>query len=63
VFSLRTVKRKVTKGRVTLRLAIPRPARRALADGRRARVRVVVTARSATGAKLATGRRTIALRR
>ncbi len=67
VFSLRAVKRKVTKGRVTLRLAIPRPARRAarraLADGRRARVRVAVTARSATGAKLATGRRTIALRR
>ena len=66
-FALRKVKQKVTKGRVTLRIAIPRralrAARRALADGRRARVRVVVTARTAGGAKLAAGRQTIALRR
>jgi hypothetical protein len=67
IYRLKPAKRKVGDGTVTLRLKIPprarRVARRALAKGGRARVRLKVTARSATGAKLAVVRRTIVLHR
>jgi hypothetical protein len=62
-----SVKRSVRGGAATLRVEIARPARRAarraLARGRRVRILAKVTARSAAGAKLATARRTIVLRR
>ena len=67
VFRLKPVKRRVRDGTVTLRLKISprarRVARRALARGGRVRLKVKVTARSATGAKLATAKRTIVLHR
>lgn len=62
-----SVTRGVRNGTATLRLKIAAPARRAarraLARGRRVRIKVKVTARSAAGTKLGVARRAIVLRR
>jgi hypothetical protein len=65
-FKLKPAKSRVRNGKATLRLKIRwkarRAAARALRRGGRARATVIVTARSATGAKLGTRKKRIALR-
>jgi hypothetical protein len=66
-FRLKAVTKKAGDGVLTLSLRIPararRVARRALKKGRRVRARLKVTARSASGERLAVVRRTVVLRR